>query len=187
MRSTGRCFSKFEWQDMSGGVVRELSEVEVKCMLLSVAWRNVKDEWRKEVHEKPKLSMMKFIGECEVELSCALLKSKAERRMMLKLRGGHGTAAFQIEMGRWHGMKRERRGYARNVTVERWRMYAIGCCSALHGTILGNLFWKPWTDQGRTFQQKALEREQPLYCHWLVRTIVYCLLLALYGQLDSIN
>ena len=30
-----------------------------------------------------------------------------ERRMMLKLRGG--TAAFQIEMGRWHGMKREER------------------------------------------------------------------------------
>ena len=26
---------------------------------------------------------------------------------MLKLRGG--TAAFQIEMGRWHGMKREER------------------------------------------------------------------------------
>ena len=25
---------------MSGGVVRELSEAEVKCMLLSVAWRN---------------------------------------------------------------------------------------------------------------------------------------------------
>ena len=26
---------------------------------------------------------------------------------MLKLRGG--TAAFQIEMGRWHGLKREER------------------------------------------------------------------------------
>ena len=54
-------------------MVRELSEVEVKCMLLSVAWRNVKDEWRKEVHERPKLPMMKLIGECEVESSCALL------------------------------------------------------------------------------------------------------------------
>ena len=59
------------------------------------------------MHEKPKLSMMKLMGECEVESSCALLKSKPERRMMLKLRGG--TAAFQIEMGRWHGMKREER------------------------------------------------------------------------------
>ena len=67
---------------------------------LSVAWRNVKDEWRKEVHEKPKLFVMKLIGECEVESSCALFKS---RRMILKRRGG--MAAFQIEMGRWHGMK----------------------------------------------------------------------------------
>ena len=54
-----------------------------------------------------KLSTTKLIGECEVELSCALVKSKAERRMMLKLRGG--TAALQIEVGRWHGMKREER------------------------------------------------------------------------------
>ena len=107
MRSIGRCIGRFGWKDMSGGVVMELSETEVKCMLLSVAWRNVKDEWRKEVHNKPKLFMMKLIGECEMESSCALLKSIAERRMMLKLRGG--TAAFQIEMDRWHGMKREER------------------------------------------------------------------------------
>ena len=57
------------------------------------------------MHEKPKLSMMKLIVECEAESSCAFLKSKVERRMMLKLRGG--TAAFQIEMGTWHGVKRE--------------------------------------------------------------------------------
>ena len=29
---------------MSGGVIRELSETDVKGMLLSVAWRNVRDE-----------------------------------------------------------------------------------------------------------------------------------------------
>ena len=28
------------------------------------------EEWRKEVHKKLKLSMMKRIGECEVESSC---------------------------------------------------------------------------------------------------------------------
>ena len=42
--------------------------------------------------------MMKWIGECEVESSFAFLKSKAEKRMVLKLKGG--MAAFQIEMGR---------------------------------------------------------------------------------------
>ena len=98
MRSIGRCIGRFGWQDMSGGVVRELSETEVKCMLLSVAWRNVKDGRRKKVHEKSKLFMIKLMGKCEAESSCALLKSKAERRMMFKLRGR--TAAFQIEMGK---------------------------------------------------------------------------------------
>ena len=38
---------------------------------------------------------------------CIFEVKRAERRMMLKLRGG--TAAFQIEMGRWHGLKREER------------------------------------------------------------------------------
>ena len=93
------------------------------------------------MHEKPKLSMMKRITECEVKSSCAFLKSKAERRMMLKLRGG--MAAFQIAMGRWHGLKRRSR-FARNVTVGRLRMCATGYCSALHGIPFNNLFWKPW-------------------------------------------
>ena len=57
------------------------------------------------MHEKPKLSLMKLTVECEVESSCTFLKSKVERRMMLKLRGG--MVEFQIEMGRWHGLKRE--------------------------------------------------------------------------------
>ena len=38
---------------------------------------------------------------------CIFEVKRAERRMMLKLRGG--TVAFQIEMGRWHGLKREER------------------------------------------------------------------------------
>ena len=105
MRNIGKCVGEFGWQDVSGGMIWELLEADVKGMLPSVAWRNVTDEWRKEMHEK--LSMMKRITKCAVRSSCAFLKSKAERRMMLKLRGG--TAAFQIEMGRWHGLKREER------------------------------------------------------------------------------
>ena len=60
--------------------------------------------------------MMKMIGEFEVELHCAYLKSKNDhRRIVVKLRGG--TAAFQVETGRWHGMKREpgSGGFVRNV------------------------------------------------------------------------
>ena len=50
------------------------------------------------MHEEPKLLTMEWIMKCEVKSSCAFLKSKAERRMILKLRGR--MAAFQVEMGR---------------------------------------------------------------------------------------
>ena len=92
---------------MSGEVIIKLSEANWKRMLLSIAWRNARDEWRKETHERSKLSMLKLAMECDAESSCAFLKLKSERRMMLKLRGG--TAAFQIETGRRHGVKREER------------------------------------------------------------------------------
>ncbi len=55
MRSIGRCVGKFGWRNVSGGVMRELSEACVKGMLVSVAWRHVRVEWRKEMHEKLKL------------------------------------------------------------------------------------------------------------------------------------
>ena len=56
---------------------------------------------------KPKLSMLRRIVECGEESSCADVKAKRERRVLLKLRGG--TAAFQVETGRWQGVKREDR------------------------------------------------------------------------------
>ena len=67
--------------------------------MLSVAWRNVRDDWRKEMHEKLKLSMMKRITECEVRSSCAFLKSKTERRRMVKLRGGRQHFSLRWEGG----------------------------------------------------------------------------------------
>ena len=48
---------------------------------------------------KPKLSMLRRIVKCGEESSCADVKAKRERRVLLKLRGG--TAAFQVETGRW--------------------------------------------------------------------------------------
>ena len=44
---------------------------------------------QKEMHEKLMLSMMKQIAECEVKSSCALLKSRAERKVMLNKRWNH--------------------------------------------------------------------------------------------------
>ena len=45
-----------------------------------------KGEWRKETHEKSKICMLKLVMECDVESSCAFIKLKSERIMMLKLR-----------------------------------------------------------------------------------------------------
>ena len=82
---------------------RELSEVEVKCILMSVAWRRqMTMDNQKEMHEKLMLSMMKQIAGCEVKSSCALLKSKAERKVMLRKRWNHrplGKMAWGEEGG----------------------------------------------------------------------------------------
>ena len=56
---------------------------------------------------KPKLSMLRRIVECGEESSCADVKAKRERTVLLKLRGG--TVAFQVETGRWQGVKIEDR------------------------------------------------------------------------------
>ena len=39
-------------------------------MLLSIVWRNARDEWRKETHEESKLSMLKLAMECDAESTC---------------------------------------------------------------------------------------------------------------------
>ena len=49
----------------------------------------------------------KELEESELESSCVVLKRKRDRRMMIKLTGG--TAAFQIEVGRWQGVERKER------------------------------------------------------------------------------
>ena len=48
---------------------------------------------------KLKLTVLKKITNLEEWADCAGLSQRADRRMMIKLRGG--TAAFQIETGRW--------------------------------------------------------------------------------------
>ena len=61
---------------------------------------------------------------------CSFEKVERQEYMMMKLRGG--TAAFQIEVGRWKGVAREER--LCKELVEKWKMSATGCCVAMHGT-----------------------------------------------------
>ena len=90
-----------------GNAIRDLSKEDLRSMLWSIAWRKVKDGWLKELNEKPKLSMLKMLVDCGVESSCAYVKSKSERRILMKPRGG--TAPLQIKMGRWQGIRQEER------------------------------------------------------------------------------
>ena len=101
------CCKEFGWKDVSMEGVRGLSNAEVKEMLESIAWRKTREEWGREMKVKPKLIMLKKITDLEEWAGCVGLRRRADRRMMIKLRGG--TAAFQIETGRWRGVAREER------------------------------------------------------------------------------
>ena len=107
VKNLAKCIGDFEWQDMGGDVMKSLTDAEIGEMLSSIAWRKVSSMWTKELEERPKLEMMKEIVALEFQSSCAVLKRKRDRRMMIKLRGG--TAAFQIEVGRWQGVERKER------------------------------------------------------------------------------
>ena len=92
-------------------------------MLESIAWRKTWEEWGREMEVKPKLSMLKRITNLDEWSDCAGLRQRADRMMMIKLRGG--MAAFQIETGRWHGVAREDRiceecGKGEVEDVEHW-------------------------------------------------------------------
>ena len=117
------CCSKFGWQEISMKDVRGLSNTEVKEILESIAWRKTLEEWDREMEVKLKLSMLKRIINLDERSDCAGLRQRADRRMMIKLRGGR--AAFQIETGRWHGVAREDRiceecGKGEVEAVEHW-------------------------------------------------------------------
>ena len=109
LRKISMCCKEFGWQEIEMKVVRGLSNTEVKEMLESIAWRKTREEWGCEMEMKPKLTMLR--------------RQRADRRMMIKLRGG--TAAFQIETGRWRGVVREDRvckecGKGEVEDVEHW-------------------------------------------------------------------
>ena len=101
------CWGQFGWKDVNVEVLKELSTGELKEMLVASAWRKVREEWDQEMETKPKLEILKRIVKLEEWSDCARVVRRAERRIMIKLRGG--TAQFQIETGRWKGVTRHER------------------------------------------------------------------------------
>ena len=99
----------FGWSDVSGQSLQGMSWHEVKRMLSDIAQRKVLESWRKEMVERPKLSVLHAIHSLGDSISpmCADVQSKIYRRVLMQLRGG--TAHFRIETGRWRQIPRELR------------------------------------------------------------------------------
>ena len=122
---------QFGWQDnISMKGVRGLSNTEVKKMLESIAWRKNWKEWGHEMEGKSKLSMLIRVANLDEWSDCPGLRQRADRRMMIKLRGG--MAAFQIETGRWRGVARDDRickecGKGEVEDVEHWLLRCETC------------------------------------------------------------
>ena len=70
-----KCVREFGWQGVNVDYVQNLSEVDLKEMLVCAAWQRVREEWKRQMEIKPKLAMMKLIGDCEVESNYACLIS----------------------------------------------------------------------------------------------------------------
>ena len=101
------CWGQFGWNDVNVEALKELSDVEVREVLKAITWRKVRKEWDQEMETKPKLEMLKRIVRLGERSECARVGRRADRRLMMKLRGG--TAGFQIETGRWRGVTRQER------------------------------------------------------------------------------
>ena len=131
-------------------------------------------EWSKDLEMKPKLSMLRRIVECGEESSCADVKAKRERRVLLKLRGG--TVAFQVETGSWQGVKREDRL----------------CKECTRNEVEDVTHWLLRCPAWNSYRQSLLpelhtqntQKAQLTYCPLLVGTTTFCPLLCQSGILS---
>ena len=85
--------------------VGKLSNFQLKEMLKSCAWREVRASWEQEMSEKAKLKVLRMIVDKDCKGRSAQIESKEVRRMVTKLRGG--TAQLHIETRRWKREGRE--------------------------------------------------------------------------------
>ena len=103
----------------------------------------------------------KELDEGELESSCVVLKRKRDRRMMIKLTGG--TAAFQIEVGRWQGVERKERT-CKECQSEEVEASATSRYSAQIGTISGDPWWRK-SASVMAFKGRVSPSRRPLF--WL--------------------
>ena len=96
---------KLGWRGLNVVALDALTIKEVKQLLKDTAWWRVRAVWREKAKGSSKLEMTGKLMNNECKARRVGMDCKRRRRMMAKLRGG--KAELEIEIGRWHGLRRE--------------------------------------------------------------------------------
>ena len=145
----------FGWEGLRAEGLNSLSMSEVRQMLRDVAWREAMDSWKEEARSHSKLAEVKKLIEKGYEARCVEVKCKWRRRVLVQLRGG--TAALEVETGRWRGVSREGR-VCRNrrseevENVEHWLLRCTGMAEErekLIRTMREKVEWQSMEDDER--------------------------------------
>ena len=107
VKDVQQSLEKLGWRGLNVVALDGLTIKEVKQLLKDTAWRRVKAVWREKAKGSSKLEMTGKLMDNECKACCVGMDCKRHRRVMAKLRGG--TAELGIEIGRWHGLRREDR------------------------------------------------------------------------------
>jgi len=107
IRKLRACFSDFGWQDYECVSLSGISGGQLREMLYNIAARQVERVWAEDLDRRAKLSILNSMWVNGLTGRCWKIKEKSQRRALMMLRGG--SAALQIETGRWRGIPREER------------------------------------------------------------------------------
>ena len=145
----------FGWEGLRAEGLNSLFMSEVRQMLRGVAWREAMDSWKEEARSHSKLAEVQKLIEKGYEARCVEVKCKWRRRVLVQLRGG--TAALEVETGRWRGVSREGR-VCRNCrseeveNVEHWLLRCTGMAEErekLIRTMREKVEWQSMEDDER--------------------------------------
>ena len=59
MKNMAKCVGDFGWSSMGVDAVKNLSDLEIQEMLERAAWRRVTSMMKKDMEDKPKLSILR--------------------------------------------------------------------------------------------------------------------------------
>ena len=112
IKNMAKCMRDFECEAMKVDAIKGLRDQEIVEMLRSIASRKVDSMLAKKLEEKTKLGMMKQMTELGIDSSCAAVRSKRARRMLVR------QHRFRLK---WEDGKewREKEEYATNVRVRK--------------------------------------------------------------------